>query len=121
MVFSKELEISDGAPGMLRAKFTTRVFEKSGDFSIDQQTIPCSPYSSYVGIKVPPGDKRGMLLTDTVQVIKVATLNASGKPVSRKGLNAKVYKLDWRWWWDASSDNLASYSGRTYHSSYNFV
>jgi len=113
---SKNLEGFTGAPGMLNARFTTRVFEKSGDFSIGQVSIPCSPYESYVGIKVPPGDKRGMLLTDTMQVIKVVTLSPEGKPLTRKKLNAKVYKLDWRWWWDASSDNLASYSGGTYHA-----
>ncbi|MFZ5939096.1 MAG: alpha-2-macroglobulin family protein [Bacteroidota bacterium] len=114
--FRQDLEISGEAPGMLSARFTTRVFEKSGDFSIDQASVPCSPYAAYVGIRVPPGDKRGMLLTDTLQTVKVATLDPSGKPLSLKKLEAKVYKLDWRWWWDASSDNLASYAGGTYHS-----
>lgn len=114
--FSRQLNISGEAPGMLNAVFTTRLFEKSGDFSIDQQTIPCSPYNTYVGIKTPPGDKRNMLLTDTSHTVQVITLSPNGKPVTKLGLEVKVYKLSWRWWWDASYENLASYMGSSYQT-----
>lgn len=40
------------APGMLNATFTTRVFEPGGDASIYTQTIPFSPFTSYVGINL---------------------------------------------------------------------
>jgi len=113
---TKQLNISGDAPGMLNAVFTTRIFEKSGDFSIDQQTIPCSPYNTYVGIKTPKGDKRGMLLTDTSQVVKVVTLSSDGEPQTKIGLDVKVYKLSWRWWWDASNEGLSSYMGSSYHT-----
>src|SRR5690606_5183610 len=36
------------APGMLNAHFSTRVYEETGDFSIDMKTIPYAPYSSFV-------------------------------------------------------------------------
>ncbi|MEX2369483.1 MAG: MG2 domain-containing protein [Bacteroidales bacterium] len=114
--FSKRLDVGSETPGMINAIFTTRLFEKSGEFSIDQQTMPCSPYNTYVGIKTPPGDKRNMLLTDTAHTVSVATLSSSGKPVTKLGLDVKVYKLSWRWWWDASSENLASYMGSTHQS-----
>ena len=114
--FSKQLNISGEAPGMLNAIFTTRLFEKSGDFSIDQKTVACSPYNTYVGIKTPPGDKRNMLLTDTTHRVDVITLSASGTPLTKLGLDVKVYKLSWRWWWDASSENLASYMGSSYQT-----
>ena len=114
--FSKQLNISGEAPGMLNAVFTTRLFEKSGDFSIDQKTLPCSPYNTYVGIKTPPGDKRDMLLTDTTHTVKVITLSSEGVPVTKLGLDVKVYKLSWRWWWDASYENLASYMGSSYQT-----
>ena len=42
------------SPGMLSGKFTVKVFEKSGDFSVDQQIIPVSPYDAYFGIGVTP-------------------------------------------------------------------
>lgn len=114
--FAKSLNIKGEAPGMLNAVFTTRLFEESGDFSIDQKTVKCSPYNTYVGIKLPPGDKRGMLLTDTSHTVKVVTLSESGEPETKLGLSVKVYKLSWRWWWDASSESVASYMGSNYQS-----
>jgi len=114
--FAKNLEVSGEAPGMLSAVFTTRVFERSGDFSIDQSQVVCSPYRTYVGIKTPPGDKRGMLLTDTSHKVEVVTLDASGNRVNRVGLRVNVYKLGWRWWWESSSEDLSSYVGRNYHT-----
>jgi len=109
--FSKQLHISGKPPGMLRAVFTTRLFERSGNFSIDQKQVACSPYDVYVGIKTPQGDKRNMLLTDTSHTVKVVTLSSAGIPVTRLGLDVKVYKLSWKWWWDASYENIASSSG----------
>ncbi len=114
--FSKTLNIAGEAPGMLNAIFTTRLFEKSGDFSIDQKVVTCSPYNTYVGMKLPPGDKRGMLLTDTAHTVKVVTLSENGEPETKLGLRVEVYKLNWRWWWDASSESVASYMGRNYRS-----
>ncbi|HLO59335.1 MAG TPA: MG2 domain-containing protein [Bacteroidales bacterium] len=104
------------APGLLNANFTTRVFEKSGDFSIDHFTMPYSPYEAYIGIKTPQGDKRGMLLTDTTHWVDVVLINDNGQPVSRTNLEAYVYKLDWRNWWESSDNDLADFIGNTYNS-----
>jgi uncharacterized protein YfaS (alpha-2-macroglobulin family) len=111
-----KFSVERDAPGMLNANFTTRVFEKSGDFSIDRFTIPYSPYSSYVGIKTPEGDKRGMLLTDTAQWVDVVIVDENGLPVSRNDVEAYVYKLYWRNWWESSDEQLADYIGNTYNS-----
>ena len=108
---STNIETSDEAPGMLKASFLTRVYEESGDFSVDRFTIPYSPYETFVGIRTPKGDKRGMLLTDTTHTIDVVTLDADGNPVSTTGLYYKIYKVNWRWWWEGSDDNLARYMG----------
>ncbi len=113
------VEIPSGisSPGKLRAGFLTRVFEESGNFSTDQFTIPYSPYSSYVGIKTPKGDRaRGMLLTDTTHTVDVVTLDPGGNPVNRKNLEVKIYKVNWRWWWDVGHDNLGSYIGSNRHA-----
>ncbi len=104
------------APGMLTAHFSTRVFEKGGDFSADRFSIPYSPYSAYVGIKTPPGDKRGMLLTDTLQRIDVVLLDENGNPVSRKQMQAYVYKVNWRNWWESNDNELANYIGSEYNN-----
>ncbi len=103
------LEVSDQAPGMLKASFRTRVFEESGDYSIDRFFIPYSPYKSYVGVRVPVGDKRGMLVTDMEHKIDVVTVDPDGNPVSKSNLEYIIYKVSWRWWWESGEDNLARY------------
>ncbi|MBN1182859.1 MAG: hypothetical protein JXB49_11265 [Bacteroidales bacterium] len=111
-----ELYTNNYSPGMLRASFNVTVYEEGGDFSVDRFSIPFSPYKTYVGIKTPRGDKRGMLLTDTTHTIDIVTLDSDGKPVSVTGLDVKIYKVSWRWWWDASYDNLGYYSNSSYYS-----
>ncbi|MBN2889298.1 MAG: alpha-2-macroglobulin, partial [Deltaproteobacteria bacterium] len=49
--FSFNPKLQQEVPGMLRARFTTRVFEEGGSFSIDRFDLPFSPYSRYVGIR----------------------------------------------------------------------
>jgi uncharacterized protein YfaS (alpha-2-macroglobulin family) len=109
-------QAENSAPGMLRANFTVRVFEKGGDFSIDRFNMVYSPFSSYVGIKTPEGDKRGLLLTDTTHWVDVVTLDEDGNPISRNGLEATMYKLEWRNWWDFDGEQLASFMGNTYRA-----
>jgi alpha-2-macroglobulin len=109
------LHAGNTAPGMLMANFTIRVFERGGDFSIDRISMPYSPFSSYVGIKTPEGDKRGMLLTDTTHWVDVVTLDDKGNSVSKIGLQATVYKLNWRNWWESDGQQLADYMGNTYN------
>lgn len=105
-------EMEDAAPGMLNANFNVRVFEEGGDFSVDRQTIPYSPYNTYVGVRLPKGDAaRGMLLTDTDHKVEVVTVNSKGQASGNKNLTWNVYKVSWRWWWESNKDDLASYVG----------
>ncbi|MCL3782673.1 hypothetical protein EMN47_19990 [Prolixibacteraceae bacterium JC049] len=106
------LKSNKTAPGMLNASFITRVMEAGGNFSIDMQRIPFAPYNSFVGIKMPEA-KDGWYLTDKNHKLEIVTVDADGKSVSRKDLELKVYKIDWRWWWDSNYENLASYIGRS--------
>lgn len=103
------------APGMLNVLFTTRVFEGSGEFSTDRTTLPYSPYEAYVGVKLPEGDQRGMLLTDTTHRVEVMLVDENGKLLSRPRLDAYVYKLDWRNWWESAGEELADFVGNTYN------
>jgi len=114
-----ELKVKSTAPGMLRASFTCRVFEEGGNFSIDRFTLPYSPYKSYVGMKMPEGDGyAGTLVTDTNHIVNIATVDEDGKPISRNKLSVKVYKVQWRWWWDHYGDDLGQYVGDQYHQPY---
>ncbi|MCX2746051.1 MG2 domain-containing protein [Mangrovivirga sp. M17] len=110
-----ELGENKNAPGALNATFYGKVYEEGGNFSISSTSIPYYPYTHFVGIKVPEGDKRGMLLTDKDHKVQIATVNSKGSPVSRKDLTVSVYKLRWRWWWDNSYENISNYIGRSYN------
>ena len=107
-------EISSLAAGKLKGTLTSRVFEPSGDFSIAKQSIDIHPYKQYVGLSMPKGDAaRGMLLTDEKQKIELVVVDTKGNPViGKQELDVSLYKLSWKWWWDSSSDNLASYTSR---------
>jgi uncharacterized protein YfaS (alpha-2-macroglobulin family) len=108
------LETTEAAPGMLNAIFRGKAFEESGNFSIDRFSIPYYPYSSFTGVRVPPGDKaRGMLLTDTTHRVDVVTVDANGIPVSRENVVMSLHKLEWRWWWDGDAGD-ASYMSAEY-------
>lgn len=72
-----KIDAGESAPGFLNATFITKVFERGGDFSIDQFSIPYYPYSSFIGMKMPKGDKtRGMLLTDTTHTVDMVILDS---------------------------------------------
>lgn len=110
------INVGDRAPGALNAVFKAKAFEEGGDFSIDQFNIPYYPYTSFVGLKAPEGDKNGLLLTDEDHTIKIASVDAKGNPVNRDRLKVAVYKLNWRWWWDNSHEDLSNYVGRSYQT-----
>ena len=109
------LESNSAAPGFLNAIFRGKVFEESGNFSIDRFSIPYSPYQSYVGMKAPEGEKySGILYFDKQHTIDLVTVDGSGNPVSRNDLDINMYKLGWRWWWDNSEESLANYVEGSY-------
>nr|WP_255557629.1 MG2 domain-containing protein [Flavobacterium taihuense] len=111
-------KIQGVAPGMLKASFITKVYEEGGDFSTDVIATTYSPYNTYVGIKSPEPNKYGMLETRKVNQFDVVTVDENGMPKSVKNLEVKVYKVEWRWWWDASSDNLSNYNSDDATTSY---
>jgi uncharacterized protein YfaS (alpha-2-macroglobulin family) len=104
------------APGALQANLYGKVYEEGGNFSISTTSIPYYPYSSFVGLKIPEGDKRGILLTDEDHNIQVVAVDSEGNPITRKGVKVSLYKLNWRWWWDTSYDNISNYAGSSYRS-----
>ncbi|PTN10384.1 alpha-2-macroglobulin [Mangrovibacterium marinum] len=103
----------NSAPGMLNAHFSSRVYEETGDFSIDAKTVTYAPYSSFVGVKLPSSDSN-WYKTDTSYPLDIVTVGYNGNKIDRKGLEVKVYKVDWHWWWDSGEDNLARYVNNSY-------
>jgi len=115
--FDEMLDLAAQPPGMLRADFMTRVFERGGAFSVNHESRAFAPYSRFVGLRLPKGDvARGMLRTDTDHVLEIGTLSADGAPIAAGNLKVALYKLEWRWWWDRSDDSLAQYVARNNRS-----
>jgi len=105
------LSAQNVAPGQLSASFTTRVFEPGGAFSVDRFSIPYSPYETYVGVRVPKGDKaRGMLLTDTKHEVGIVAVDPHGQPVKDAEVEVRLYKLGWRWWWEKGEEDLSAFA-----------
>lgn len=97
------------APGKLEAVFTTRVFEPGGDFSISQFNKTVSPFPKYVGIRFPDEDPgRSLLSSGKANDLELVVVNPEGNPAEAT-IEVTAYKIDWRWWWDASEDYLGNY------------
>jgi uncharacterized protein YfaS (alpha-2-macroglobulin family) len=108
-----KLQIGQFAPGMLRATYITKVFEQGGDFSIDRNTVPYSPFKTYVGIRTPETNRDLTLETGHTHRLDVVTLSEKGELVSTPQLQVKIYKIQWRWWYEQEEEDLASYMARS--------
>ena len=111
-------KLNEQAPGMLRASFITKVYEEGGDFSSDVMATTYSPYKVYVGLKSPEPNKYGTLETGKNNRFEVVTVDENGRPRSVRDLEVKIFKVEWRWWWDASEDNLSNYNSSNSTTSY---
>ena len=94
------------APGMLQAFVVTSVEEPGGDESFTTEVIPYSPYSAYVGIRIPEGD---YLETDKAHTFNLAVVDPSGKRIKGHKVEYAVYKTGWNWWWDNAGGSLDAY------------
>jgi uncharacterized protein YfaS (alpha-2-macroglobulin family) len=105
---------AEDAPGMLNATVIARVFEPGGDASIFSQTLPFSPFSSYVGINLNTEEGK-WIETDTEHSFDIVTLNAKGKAINRNSLEYRIYKVGWSWWWEGGDESFANYvNGSSY-------
>ncbi len=110
------LNLEGKTPGFLKAIFFTRVYEQSGAFSVDHFSVTYSPYSYYVGINTPSGERNtGILHTGKDHKIQIASVNFKGNGVSRNKIRFDMYKMEWRWWWEQYEWELANYATDEYH------
>jgi len=111
-------EVTSQAPGKLKIVMQTKAYENGGDFSTDVVTANFSPYETYVGLKSPEPNKYGMLETDKMNRFEVVTLTENGKPKAVKNLEVRIYKVEWRWWWNSSGDDLSRYNSDNVTTAY---
>lgn len=107
-------DVGEDAPGMLSANLVARVYEESGDFSIDAFRLPYSPYESYVGINSPQKDQM-QLNTGTSHRFGVAAVDYTGKALAQRTVEVEVYKVQWYWWWSSAGSRLANYISNSYN------
>ena len=115
--FQASLLNNNAAPGQLRANIKTRAFEKGGDFSSDQYSLPYHPYRAYVGTRVPRnqyGSKR--LEIDEPGKLGFALVDTEGNPLANRKLEVGLYRVNWRWWWDENDGSLSDYSSANHYN-----
>ncbi|MFK8059662.1 MAG: alpha-2-macroglobulin [Polaribacter sp.] len=115
---NSNLKIGKNAPGMLNVQFLVRTFENGGDFSLDAFTKKYAPFSSFVGLKSPKGNRYGSFITDENQTFSVVSIDENGKVKPNRELEIEVYQIKWRWWWSSSDDNLSRYTSSSYHNKF---
>ncbi|WP_196889132.1 alpha-2-macroglobulin family protein [Aureivirga sp. CE67] len=113
--FSRDIDLEQQAPGMLQASFLTKAYEKGGDFSINVTSKNFAPYESFVGLKNPEPNQYGSYETDKPYQFDVVSVSKDGKPKANRKLKVDIYKINWRWWWNSSEENLSNYVGSDYH------
>uniref|UniRef100_UPI003565A591 alpha-2-macroglobulin family protein n=1 Tax=Lutibacter sp. TaxID=1925666 RepID=UPI003565A591 len=115
---NKKINLENKAPGMLNVAFLSKAYENGGDFSIDVISKKYAPYAAFVGLKLPKPKAYNSYDTDESVTFSVATITENGKPIAKNNLEIEVYKVEWRWWWSSSYDNLSTYDGSSFHKPY---
>ena len=115
--FTPSIEVGTQVPGMLNARFAIRVFEAGGNFTTESHTTVFHPFDTYLGLHSPRGDSRyGILTNDRDHQIELVALDRKGEKQSGIEVDVSLYKLEWRWWWDRSSNRISSFSSNVYHN-----
>ncbi len=102
---------STQAPGMLKATYITRIFESGGDFSTDRYSVSYSPYKQYLGMHI--DDNNGWINTGKAYPLNVVAVDETGKSSEIKQVEIKVYKLEWRWWYETNDEDLSDFVSRS--------
>ena len=97
---------AEEAPGMLRAFIVTSVEEPGGGESFTTQNLSFSPFSAYVGIRLP---KEEFLETGREHSLRVAVVDPQGRRLKGHRVEYRVFKTGWNWWWDNPGSDLDAY------------
>lgn len=109
---NKKIEGLNQSPSRVQIDLSAIVYEKSGDFSTMAFSTFYHPFSQYIGVDVPKGDKRDILLTDKKHAISMIVVDQKGNPIPNTDVSYSVFKLEWRWWFEQNEENLSSYFER---------
>ena len=96
-------------PGPLELVAGTKVYEPGGRFSIATHEFKLSPFSAYVGFRMPEANGYGYWTTESDQEIEVLRVDASGAPKAG-AVKVEVFRLDWNWWWRQGRNEVSRLS-----------
>lgn len=108
-----ELSNRYDAPGKLTSVYNIKVFEASGEFSIDSRSETTSPYNTYIGLSSGQMNDNQSLITDKKYNLGLVAVNKDGKKVNNTKVRVRIYKLQWRWWYEQGEEDLMNYLART--------
>lgn len=112
--FSHTLERPEGAPGLILAGLTTRVFEESGAFSTNRSQVRYLPYERFTGVNITElSSERPILEQDGDNQIEAVLLDTDGNALSNQVLTVEIFELQWSWWWQRQNENLSQYFERS--------
>jgi alpha-2-macroglobulin len=109
---STKLQKTEETPGMIRLNYITRVFEEGGDFSIDRNSVPYSPFTHYIGMEDVNPDGYTELDTDKKHKIRIVSVSKDGIAANRDRVQMKLYKMQNYWWYEHNSENLSDFVSR---------
>lgn len=108
-----KLNVGNNSPGKLRATYISKVYEESGDFSIDRCTKIYSPFETYIGLQIPKiKTADNTLETGTKYNMNIVALSELGALKKVAKLQVKVYRLEWKWWYEKDEEDLANYMAK---------
>lgn len=115
--FVVQPRVENPPPGALTALFNVRVFEESGNFSTIMRAFELQPYDHWAGLSIPAGEGYlNAIDRSSDHPVNLIALDRDGKPAANRELEVSVYAIGWRWWWDDSGEDLASYVGGRHHT-----
>ncbi|MBS3914569.1 MAG: hypothetical protein KG003_08720 [Bacteroidetes bacterium] len=100
------------APGVMQASFISKVTEKSGNVNMDKSESLLYPFKKYFGLYVPSNQDNNMLESGKKAKFELVCIDDKSNKIAAKNIKIRIFKIDWKWWYDQSEDHESNYLSR---------
>ena len=82
----------------------------------NQFSIDYFPYKAFTGVAIPRNkyNSKRIEINET-ETLDFVALDQNGKALSGKKLKIGLYRVNWRWWWERSYDNVSRYNSSSHY------